>query len=272
MRPIEEQTILVTGATDGLGRGVAAELARRGATLLLHGRDPRRGERVLRELRAETGSDRLRYLNADFASLDEVRGLAGQISGRLDALVNNAGVGVEPERHQSRDGHELTFQVDYLAPFLLTRLLLPLLAASAPARIVNVSSAGQAPIRFDDVMLTRRYDGVQAYCQAKLAEIMMTFDLAEELDGSGVTVNCLHPASYMPTKIVTRLYTPRSTLEEGVEATVRLVASPELDGVTGRYFDRTREARADPQAYDRDARARLRALAAELTGVDAPAG
>jgi NAD(P)-dependent dehydrogenase (short-subunit alcohol dehydrogenase family) len=168
---------------------------------------------------------------------------------------------------ESRDGYELRFAVNYLAHFLLTRRLLPLVARSAPARIVQVSSAGQAPIDFDDVMLERDYSGVQAYCQSKLAQVMLSFDLAEELGDAGVTANCLHPATYMPTKIVTHDgRSPISTLEEGTAATLRLVVGSELDGVSGRYFDGQTEARANAQAYDLDARGRLRELSEQLVG------
>lgn len=269
MTPIEEQTILITGATDGLGRAMARELAAQGATLVLHGRSQERGDALLAELRAETGNDRISYLLADFARLSDVHKLAERAAGldRLDALVNNAGIGVELDRQESFDGHEMTFQVDYLAAYVLAVRLAPLLALSAPARIVNVTSAGQAPINFDDVMLRRRWDGVQAYCQAKLAQIMLTFDLAEALAGTGVTVNALHPASYMPTKMVVNLFTPQSTVAEGVRHTLRLVTDPALDGVSGRYFNRSDEARASSQAYESSARARLRLLSEELTGV-----
>jgi NAD(P)-dependent dehydrogenase (short-subunit alcohol dehydrogenase family) len=155
--------------------------------------------------------------------------------------------------------------VNYLAGYLLTRRLLPLLERSAPARIVNVSSAGQAPIDFDDVMLERRYDGVQAYCQSKLAQIMFTFDLAEELEGRGVSATCLHPATYMPTKMVLAAGVhPASSLQDGVQATLRLVADPELDGVTGRYFNGLQPASPHPQAADPDARRRLRELSDRL--------
>ena len=209
MRPLPEQTILVTGATDGLGRALAADLAAAGAEILVHGRDEGRGRDTLDAIRARTPGARLRFLRADLASLAEVRDLAGQVereTDRLDALVNNAGIGAttggDERREESRDGHELRFAVNYLSGYLLTRLLLPLLERSAPARIVNVSSAGQAPIDFDDVMLTRGYDGGRAYCQSKLAQVLFTFDLADELDGRGVTATCLHPATYMPTKMV----------------------------------------------------------------------
>jgi NAD(P)-dependent dehydrogenase (short-subunit alcohol dehydrogenase family) len=264
--------ILVTGATDGLGRALATELAGRGATLLLHGRDAARLADTVEEIRARTQNEKLRTYRANFSSLDEVREVAERIErdqDRIDVLVNNAGIGStlpgDGERMESRDGHELRFAVNYLAHFLLTRRLASLIVRSAPARIVNVSSAGQAPIEFDNVMLERAYDGTRAYCQSKLAQVMFTFDLAEELRDAGVTVNCLHPASLMPTKIVLHARGGSvSTLEEGVEATLRLAADPELDGVTGRYFDGLTEAQAQPQAYNVDARRRLRELSERL--------
>ncbi|HEV3047544.1 MAG TPA: SDR family NAD(P)-dependent oxidoreductase [Solirubrobacteraceae bacterium] len=272
MRPLSEQTIMITGATDGLGRALAHQLAGAGATLLLHGRDEQRGAETLAEIRDATGNERLRWLCADLASLEEVRRLAAETleqAERLDVLVNNAGIGTSVpgggERMESRDGHELRFAVNYLSGYLLTRLLLELLRASAPARIVNVSSAGQAPIDFDDVMLERRYSGVQAYCQSKLAQIMFTIDLAEELDGRGVSATCLHPATFMPTKMVLEGgIAPASTLEQGVEATLRLIADERLEGVSGVYFNGLREAQPDHQALDPDARRRLRELSDRL--------
>jgi len=257
MKRLEEKAVLVTGATDGLGRGVATELARDGATVLVHGRSPERLEATIASLRSDTGTD-VRGYRADFASLDEVRRMADEIlerEPRLDVLVNNAGIGTtlpgDGERMVSADGHELRFAVNYLAGFLLTRRLEEKIVRSAPARIVNVSSAGQAPIDFDDVMLERGYAGVQAYCQSKLAQVMFTFDLAEELRDRGVTATCLHPATYMPTKMVLHARgSAVSPLEDGVRATVRLAASSELDGVTGRYFFGEDEAKAEAQAYD----------------------
>jgi NAD(P)-dependent dehydrogenase (short-subunit alcohol dehydrogenase family) len=275
MRPLAEQTILVTGATDGLGRALAGELAASGADVLVHGRDEGRGRATLDGIRARTPAARVRFLRADLASLAEVRDLAAQVereTDRLDALVNNAGIGAttrgDERREESRDGHELRFAVNYLSGYRLTRLLLPLLERSAPARIVNVSSAGQTPIDFDDVMLENAYDGGRAYCQSKLAQVMFTFDLAEELRARGVTATCLHPATYMPTKMVIEAgTTPANPLERGLEATRRLVVAPELDGVTGVYFNGLRRAEPDPQAHDPDARRRLRALSDELCGL-----
>jgi len=275
VRRVDQQVILVTGSTDGLGRALAQELAARGATVLLHGRDAARGEAALREIRETTGNGRLAFYLADFSSLAQVRGLAERITAeheRLDVLVNNAGIGTGgravTEREVSQDGYELRFAVMYLAPFLLRRLLEPLLVRSTPARIVNVASAGQAAIDFDDVMLERSYSGVQAYCQSKTALVMLTFDLADELRDRGVTATCLHPGTYMPTKMVLEAgVSPVDSLESGVEATMRLIADPALDGVTGKYFNRQREARAHAQAYDPEARGQLRKLSAELVGL-----
>jgi NAD(P)-dependent dehydrogenase (short-subunit alcohol dehydrogenase family) len=279
MRPLAEQTILITGATDGLGRALAAELAAAGAAILVHGRDDARGRETIDQIRDRTGNENLHWLRGDLASLDEVRALASHVLAehdRLDALVNNAGIGTtndgDRSRMESRDGYELRFAVNYLAGYLLTRLLLPLLQRSAPARIVNVSSAGQAPIDFGDVMLEQDYDGIQAYCQSKLAQIMFTFDLAEELRDDGVTATCLHPATYMPTKIVLASgTTPSSSLEQGVRATVQLVADPDLDGVSGRYFNGLRPAEPHRQAHDPEARDQLRLLSDQLCGLSAEA-
>ena len=264
-----EATILVTGATDGLGKRVAFELAARGATVLLHGRSRERLEATLGEAREETGSEKLGSYLADLASLGEVRALAEQVlaeQDRLEVLINNAGV-IVGERRESEDGYELTFAVNYLAHFLLTSQLLPLLRDSAPARIVNVASAGQSPVDFSDVMLERGYDAMRAYTRSKLAQIMFTFELAERLSGTGVTVNALHPASLMDTKMVyeTFGYT-MSTVQQGADAAVRLAVSPGLEEVTGRYFDGQLEGRANRQAYDAQARKRLWALSEELCG------
>jgi NAD(P)-dependent dehydrogenase (short-subunit alcohol dehydrogenase family) len=248
MRPLEAQRILVTGSTDGLGRQVAAALAGRGARVLVHGRDPSKVEDVAREVGAEAG------LVADLAELDQVRRLADE-AGELDTLVNNAGV-IEPERRESADGYELTLAVNHLSHFLLTELLLPRMRE--PARIVNVSSIGQAPLDWDDLMFERGYEGYTAYCKSKLAQVLFTIELAERLAGRDITVNALHPATLMDTKMVLdNLGRPRSSVEEGVEAAVRLVADPGLDGVSGRFFDGTRESAAHGQAYDAGARRRL---------------
>jgi NAD(P)-dependent dehydrogenase (short-subunit alcohol dehydrogenase family) len=269
MRNLAEATILVTGATDGLGKRVASALAGQGATLLLHGRNRERLQATLEEVSEQTGSEKLRCYLADFSSLDAVRKLAERIlsdEDRLEVLINNAGIIVQ-ERKESEDGYELTFQVNYLSHFLLTRLLLPLLEYSSPSRIVNVASAGQSPVDFSNLMLEQGYDAMKAYSQSKLAQVMFTFELAERLADTEVSVNALHPASLMETKMVEETFGyTMSTVEEGADATVHLAASPELEGVTGRYFDGKREARADRQAYDEEARQTLWELSEQLCG------
>jgi NAD(P)-dependent dehydrogenase (short-subunit alcohol dehydrogenase family) len=184
---------------------------------------------------------------------------------RLDVLVNNAGV-MTAERQESRDGHELTFQVNYLAHYLLTRRLLPLLERSAPARIVNVSSAGQRPIDFDDAMMLHDWDRARSYCRSKLAQILMTVDMAPDLAPRGIAINAVHPATFMPTNMVVGRFPPASSVDDGVESLMHLVADPALDGTTGRYFNRLQEARPDAQAEDAGARAKLRALSETLAG------
>lgn len=269
MENLTGKTALVTGSTDGVGRLVARKLGQTGARVLVHGRDAERGARVIAEI--EAGGGAANFLAADLSSLEEVRRLAGAVQatvGRLDILINNAGIGTAGPRQTSAEGFELRFTVNYLAGFLLTLLLLPLVKNSAPARIVNVSSAGQQPIDFDDVMLTGGYSGARAYCQSKLAQIMFTIDLAAALQGTGVTVTCLHPATYMDTSMVRRAgVTPLSTVEEGARAILNLATSPTVAGRTGLYFHGLREARAHAQAYDADARRRLQALSLELTGL-----
>ncbi len=267
------KTILVTGSTDGVGRYVAERLAADGASVIVHGRDQARGDALVERIAQQGGE--ARFLRADLASLAEVCTLAEAVrdtSDGLDALVNNAGIGTSgAKRELSADGYELRFAVNYLAGFLLTRLLLDLLERHAPARVVNVSSAGQQPIDFYDVMLTHGYSGGRAYCQSKLAQILFTIDLAEELEGRNVTVNCLHPATYMDTTMV-RLsgVRPMSTVEEGGAAILQLVQSKALQGKSGLYFNGMREARADAQAYDANARKRLRALSFEFVGMADP--
>lgn len=283
MAELDGKVVLVTGATDGLGRALATELAGAGATVLVHGRDSQRIADTVQEVTAAASAgggrqagaaagDRVRAYQADLAGLAGVRSLAEQVMAaepRLDVLVNNAGIGTTVpgggERQESADGYELRFAVNYLAGYALTRLLLPLLRASAPSAVVNVASAGQQAIDFSDVMLTRDYDGMRAYRQSKLAQILFTIDLAAELDATGVTVNALHPATFMPTKIVAG--PTLSTVAQGVEATMRLITAPAAETGTGRYFNGLDEARADGQAYDPEARRQLRELSAKLTGL-----
>ena len=271
---LEGRTILITGSTDGVGRRVALHLAKAGAEVLVHGRDRARGDSLVAEMRA-AGNGKGRFYPADLSSLAEVRRLAKSVLDnhpRLHLLINNAGIGGGPARQRrdaSREGHELRFAVNYLAGFLLTRLLLDRLKASSPARIVNVASLGQHPFDFEDVMLTRGYDGGRAYAQSKLAQIMFTLDLARELAGSEVTATSLHPATYMDTTMVRQAgVSPMSSVEEGAKAILNLAVSPQTEGETGAFYNGLHPARANAQAYDATARERLRALSRKLTGLD----
>jgi NAD(P)-dependent dehydrogenase (short-subunit alcohol dehydrogenase family) len=267
------RTVLITGSTDGVGRYVAAELAKQGARVLVHGRDAARAKELIAELSAG-GHTAPMFYQADLSSLGAVRTLAADVAAdhkRIDVFISNAGIGSMnggAARRTSADGHELRFAVNYLSGFLLTYLLLPLIKAAAPSRIVNVASLGQHPIDFDDVMITKNYSGSRAYAQSKLAQIMFTIDLAEELKGSGVTVNSLHPATYMNTTMVRAGgITPVSTVEEGGRAILHLATGDDVAEKSGLFFNGMKESRANPQAYDAAARSRLRRLSLELAGL-----
>jgi len=270
---IKGKTVFITGSTDGVGRYVAGELAGQGAKLLIHGRDAARANAVISDIKRAGGPAPVFY-QAELSSLAETRKLAERVLAdhdRLDVFVSNAGIGSQnegPQRQTSRDGHELRFAVNYLAGFLLAHLLLPRLKASVPSRIVNVASLGQHPIDFDDVMISKNYSGSRAYSQSKLSQIMFTIDLAEELRGSGVTVNSLHPATYMNTTMVRAGgITPMSTVEQGGAAILHLVSGDDVATRSGLFFNGMNEMKANAQAYDREARAKLKTLSLKLTGL-----
>ena len=272
MTAIQDQVILVTGSTDGIGKQTAHDLAKMGATVLLHGRSRERAEVTLQEIFAATGSDRLEYYLADFSSLADVRRLAEAVRSQhctLNTLINNAGIGAghltDTQRALSQDGYELRLAVNYLAPFLLTHLLLPCLQHTVPSRIINVASFGQQPIDFENVMLEQHYDPMQAYCQSKLAGIMFSFDLAEQLKNKGITVNCLNPGSRLNTKMVREMFGEyRGSVQSGADAIIYVATSHHLEGVTGKYFDQMQEAQAIAQAYDTQARQKLWQLSKSL--------
>jgi NAD(P)-dependent dehydrogenase (short-subunit alcohol dehydrogenase family) len=274
MSDTTKQTVLVTGASDGLGRGVATELARRGYSVVAHGRDPKRSEEALARIRADSGSEDVELELADLANLGEVRALARRVAmshPELSVLVNNAGIGGGypdlRERQESSDGFELRFAVNYLAGWLLASELLPTLRQNAPARIVNVASGAQAPLDFDDVMLERDYDGSHAYAQSKLAQVMHARELAERVPEAELTAYSLHPATFMPTKIVIEEVGRTSdSLETGIEAVVKLVTEQDPGAPNGAYFNRTEPAEPHPLALDANARVRLWRLSEELTG------
>jgi NAD(P)-dependent dehydrogenase (short-subunit alcohol dehydrogenase family) len=270
---MDGKTALITGSTDGVGRYVAAKLAAAGAKVLIHGRDKERAKTLIDEI-VRQGHAAPIFYQADLSSMAGTRQLADAVIAdhkRLDLFISNAGIGSRTEgaeRRTSADGHELRFAVNYLSGFLLAHLLLPLIKASAPSRIVNVASLGQHPIDFDDVMIAKGYNGGRAYSQSKLSQIMFTIDLASELKSSGVTVNSLHPATYMNTTMVREGgITPISTVEQGGEAILHLAVGDDMAGKSGLFFDGMREAKANAQAYDAVARSKLRELSLELTGL-----
>jgi NAD(P)-dependent dehydrogenase (short-subunit alcohol dehydrogenase family) len=263
------KTALVTGSTSGLGETVARRLGVMGATVIVHGLNEQRGAEIAAEI-TRAGPGRAVYYAGDLGSLDQVEALARRVRAehpRLHLLINNAGIGgaSNDARRESADGHELVFAVNYLSHFHLTRLLLPALEAGAPARIVNVASIGQRPINFDDVMMKNDYRTTNAYSQSKLAQIMFTISLSEMLDPAKVTVNSLHPATFMDTPMVTSSgRQPMSSVQDGANAVMQLAVGTGVAGRTGLYFNQMNEARANQQAYDTEARKRLWDLSIKL--------
>lgn len=271
MDSLKDKTILITGATDGLGLGVAEKLVAQGVTLILHGRNAEKLGQTQISLIKSTGSPNIQTELADLMSLKEVDDLANRVLGKYDVLhllINNAGIGAgfaNRQRALSVDGIEARFAVNYLSHYHLTKRLLPLLKKSAPARIVNVASLGQHPLDFADLMLEHSFDGWRAYGQSKLSQIMFTIDLAKELAGSGVSVFSLHPASLMPTNMVREGWSrTMETLEDGIESTLYVATSPEIADMSGTFFDHKQPAIPNPQAEDAEVRRKLREVSDEL--------
>ena len=266
------QTIFITGATDGIGKLTAIDLARqnKNAAILIHGRNKLKLDKVIEEIKSATNNQNIEGYIADFSSMDEVRRLVKDVLSKhnaIDILINNAGAGFAAPRY-GKDGTETRLTVNYLAPFLLTNLLLPAIRKAAPSRIVNVCSAGQSPIHFDDIMFERNFDGVTAYTQSKLALMMFTIDLAEELKDDNITVNAFHPGTYLDTNMVNEAgINPHGTAQSGADAEVFLATSAELKNVTGKYFNVKKESKAHAQAYDANAREHLHDIALKLIGL-----
>ncbi len=273
MRPIDKQIILVTGSTDGIGKITALKLARQGATVLIHGRSQEKCQATMTDIQEQVEGAKLQTYIADLSSLQAVRQLAEEISSAhqsLDVLVNNAGVlpgrQSEGKRLLGDDGYEICFTVNFLAPFLLTHRLLPLLQSAPSARIVNVSSVAQKRLDFSDIISEQDYTPYSAYARSKLALTMFTFDLAEKLQNEDITVNCLHPGTLLDTKMVQESdWTPQGSADSGAEAEIYLATNASLNEVSGKYFDVKNEEKAHEQAYDTEARARLWQLAEQLT-------
>jgi retinol dehydrogenase 14 len=276
------KTVLVTGGSGGIGRATAAGLAALGARVGITGRDRARAEAAAAQIARETGNPAVDVFVADLSVQPEVRRLAAEVLAaypRLDVLVNNVG-GTWAHRHVTPDGLEHTFALNHLAPFLLTNLLLDRLRASAPSRVVTVSSGAQAMgrIDFDDLQSERRYSGQRAYNASKLANVMFTYELARRLEGTGVTANVLHPgvvrtafAAEDPTRVY-KLLTPVARLfmktpEQGAATSIDLASSPDVEGVSGRYFANRRPKRSSKASYDAQAAARLWQVSAGLVGL-----
>ena len=265
---MNQKTMLITGATDGIGKATAQALAMQGHTVILHGRNAARGQAAVDELKKAAGHDRVDFMAADLSSLREVRQLAAAVQAKyaqLHVLINNAGVFMN-ERQLTEDGFEMTFAVNHLAPFLLTQQLLPLLRQSAPARIITVSSVAhqRGRINFDDLQSERAFNGYRAYAHSKLANVLFTFELAARLAGAGVTANCLHPGVIGTKLLQTGFGIGGATPAEGARTSVYLASAPEVETVTGAYFDDLRAVHSAPQTHDETTRRRLWEISEQL--------
>ncbi len=280
-RPVTDSTVLVTGATGGIGRATAVGLAQMGAHLAIVGRDPERTQQAARDVQAAGGTPVETFV-ADLSSQAQVRNLADQVLARiprLDVLINNVG-GYWSTRHVTADGLERTFALNHLAPYLLTRLLLDRLLQSDGARVVTVASNAQAQGRvdFDDLQAEHSYSGARAYNQSKLANVMFTYELAQRLRGSSVTANALHPGvvstgfgaedpGQLQRWLVPFIRPLMKDPRRGAATPVHVAVSPDLDGVTGRYFADKRPKRSSRASYDRAATTRLWDVSADLVGL-----
>ncbi len=281
---MDGKVALVTGGTSGIGKATAMALAAMGADVVVVGRDRERGERAAAEIRAQTGS-RVDLALADLASQAGVRELAEGFKGRydrLDVLINNAGL-VQSTRSESPDGLETTLAINHLAPFLLTNLLLDTLKESAPSRVVTVSSEAErwGNIDFDDLQSKKKYRGFPVYGMTKLANIMFTYELAERLEGTGVTATCMHPGAVNtrfgtnnrgPMTLLFRAFKPfMRTPEQGADTVIWLASSPEVEGVSGRYYADRKVIEPKKIANDPAARRRLWEESERLTGIEVTA-
>lgn len=278
---MDDKTVLITGATGGIGKAAAIGLASMGARVGITGRDRTRAERAATDIKAESGNPAVDVFVADLSSQAEVRRMAGEVLAaypRLDVLVNNVG-GFWAHRHVTSDGLEHTFALNHLAPFLLTSLLLERLIASAPARVVTVASGAQSmgKIDFDDLMGEQEYSGQQAYNQSKLANVMFTYELARRLESTGVTATALHPGmtntsfsaedparAMAPVVFVARPF--MRSAKKGAETVVYLSSSLKVEGITGKYYANRKIKKSNKSSYDGEVTARLWHVSADLVG------
>ncbi len=278
---MDGKVCLVTGATSGIGQVTARELAKMGATVVAVGRNREKGEATVADIKRRSASDTVEFMQADLSSQQSIRDLATAFAGRHDrlhALVNNAG-GIFAKRETTVDGIEMTFALDHLGYVLLTELLLPILKASAPARIVSVSSSAQGfgKIDFDDLQGARDYRAWRAYNQAKLANVLFTYELARRLTGTGVTATCLHPGlvatgfAQNNRSLSQRLLKVGQVFmigpEKGAETSIFLASSPLVEGVTGKYFVDKKPKKSSKRSYDETAARRLWEISEGLTGL-----
>ena len=275
------KTVLITGGTSGIGKATAVAMAAMGANVVITGRNAERGEAAVEEIKGQSTGAAVELILADLCVQGEVRRLAETFLARhdrLDVLVNNAGV-VLSRRTETSDGIETTLAINHLAPFLLTNLLLDLLKESAPGRVITTSSEAQrwGSMDFGDLQSRRRYRGFPVYGMTKLANIMFTYELADRLKGTGITANCLHPGGVGtnfgknnggPMALFFRAFKPfMRSPEQGADTLIWLASSPEVDGVSGKYFSDRKEIEAKKIAYDPDARHRLWEISEDLTGL-----
>jgi NAD(P)-dependent dehydrogenase (short-subunit alcohol dehydrogenase family) len=280
---MDGKVVLITGGTSGIGKAAATVLAGLGAEVVVTGRNKEKGEEAVEEIRRESGNSEVYLLLADLAVQAEVRRLAKEFEAshdRLDVLVNNAGL-IQDRRAETPDGIEMTLAVNHLAPFLLTNLLLDLLKKSAPSRIINVSSTAErfGKMDLDDLQSKRRYRAFPVYGKSKLANIMFTYELAERLKGTGVTANCLHPGSIntdfgnnnrSPMTLLFRAFKPfMRSPEEGADTIIYLAASPDVEGITGKYLSDRKVMTSSEESYDENLRKKLWEASEELTGLKA---
>jgi NAD(P)-dependent dehydrogenase (short-subunit alcohol dehydrogenase family) len=302
---MDNKIVLITGSTDGIGKQTALELAKRNAYVLIHGRNPERCHQTVGEIAAKSGNNKLQPFVADLSSLKQVKKLAQQINQQyqhLDVLINNAGI-YEKNYRESEDGLEMTFAVNHMAPFALTLLLLDIIKGVAPpthsrsarsrsfrdviskvcrknkvsegiskkssrGRIINVSSMSHynSPgIDFDDLNFKKNYDGYKAYCQSKLCNILFTYELAERLKETKITVNCLHPGVIDTKLLRSTLGMGGASLVEGAKTSVYLAAAPELEPVTGKYFSDCKESESSRYSHNIEARKKLWETSLKLT-------